>query len=45
MFTGPDDPRLVGCARVSTGAQDLDLQPDALLKCGVAGELIFTDNL
>ena len=36
--------RLVGYARVSTGGQDLDLQLDALQKCGVANELIFTDK-
>ncbi len=44
MFTTPDDSRLVGYARVSTGGQDLDLQPDALLKYGVAKEVIFTDK-
>jgi DNA invertase Pin-like site-specific DNA recombinase len=26
MFTPPDDSRLVGYARVSTGGEDLDLQ-------------------
>jgi DNA invertase Pin-like site-specific DNA recombinase len=36
--------RLVGYARVSTGCQDLDLQLDALEKCGIARELIFTDK-
>jgi len=44
MFIAPDDSRLVGYARVSTGGQDLDLQLDALLKYGVAKELIFTDK-
>jgi DNA invertase Pin-like site-specific DNA recombinase len=44
MFTAPDDFRLVGYARVSTGSQDLDLQLDALQKYGVAKELIFTDK-
>ena len=44
MFTPPDDSRLVGYARVSTGGQALDLQLDALQKCGVAKELIFTDK-
>ena len=44
MFTAPDDSRLVGYARVSTGSQDLDLQLDALQKYGVAKELIFTDK-
>jgi len=43
-FTAPDGSRLVGYARVSTGGQDLDLQLDALAKCGVAKELIFTDK-
>ena len=36
--------RLVGYARVSTQDQDLALQIDALLKYGVAKELIFTDK-
>jgi DNA invertase Pin-like site-specific DNA recombinase len=44
MFTTPDDSRLVGYARVSTGSQDLDLQLDALQKCGVAKGLIFIDK-
>ena len=44
MFTPPDDSRLVGYARVSTGGQDLDLQLDALQKYGVAKDLIFTDK-
>ena len=44
MFTAPDDSRLVGYARVSTGSHDLDLQIDALQKYGVAKELIFTDK-
>jgi DNA invertase Pin-like site-specific DNA recombinase len=44
MFTAPDDFRLVGYARVSTGSQDLDLQLDALQKFGVSKELIFTDK-
>ena len=44
MCTAPDDSRLVGYARVSTGSQDLDLQIDALQRYGVAKELIFTDK-
>ena len=44
MLTVPDDSRLVGYARVSTGSQDLDLQLDALQKSGVAKGLIFTDK-
>ena len=44
MFTAPDNSRLVGYAHVSTGGQDLNLQLDALLKYGVAKELIFTDK-
>jgi DNA invertase Pin-like site-specific DNA recombinase len=45
MSAPPDDSRLVGYARVSTGVgQDLDLQLDALQKLGVAKELIFTDK-
>jgi predicted site-specific integrase-resolvase len=36
--------RLVGYARVSTQDQDLALQIDALIRCGVAKELIFTDK-
>ena len=44
MFTAPDESRLVGYARVSTGSQDLDLQLDALQKHGVAKGLIFTDK-
>jgi len=40
----PDCPRLVGYARVSTQDQDLALQIDALIRCGVAKELIFTDK-
>jgi DNA invertase Pin-like site-specific DNA recombinase len=44
MIPSSPDARLVGYARVSTGSQDLDLQLDALEKCGVAKELIFTDK-
>ena len=44
MSPATSDVRLVGYARVSTGSQDLDLQLDALEKCGVAKELIFTDK-
>jgi DNA invertase Pin-like site-specific DNA recombinase len=40
----PDCARLVGYARVSTQDQDLALQIDALIRCGVAKELIFTDK-
>jgi len=39
-----DSARLVGYARVSTQEQDLALQIDALLKFGVAKDLIFTDK-
>ena len=39
-----DCARLVGYARVSTQDQDLALQIDALIRCGVAKELIFTDK-
>ena len=39
-----DCARLVGYARVSTQDQDLALQIDALIRCGVAQELIFTDK-
>lgn len=39
-----DGARLVGYARVSTQDQDLALQIDALLKYGVAKDLIFTDK-
>jgi DNA invertase Pin-like site-specific DNA recombinase len=39
-----DSARLVGYARVSTQDQDLALQIDALIRCGVAKELIFTDK-
>ena len=39
-----DCTRLVGYARVSTQDQDLALQIDALLKFGVAKDLIFTDK-
>ena len=44
MFVASDGARLVGYARVSTQDQDLALQIDALLKYGVAKELIFTDK-
>ena len=44
MITPCDGARLVGYARVSTQDQDLALQIDALLKYGVAKELIFTDK-
>jgi DNA invertase Pin-like site-specific DNA recombinase len=44
MFVAPGDSRLVGYARVSTGAQDLDLQLDSLERHGVAKGLIFTDK-
>src|SRR5476651_1541806 len=44
MFVASDGARLVGYARVSTQDQDLALQIDALLKYGVAKELIFTDR-
>ena len=44
MFAASDGARLVGYARVSTQDQDLALQIDALLKYGVAKELIFTDK-
>ncbi len=44
MIPFPDGSRLVGYARVSTQDQDLALQIDALLKYGVAKELIFTDK-
>jgi DNA invertase Pin-like site-specific DNA recombinase len=44
MSPATPEVRLVGYARVSTGSQDLDLQLDALERCGVAKELIFTDK-
>ncbi len=44
MIATSDGARLVGYARVSTQDQDLALQIDALLKYGVAKELIFTDK-
>jgi predicted site-specific integrase-resolvase len=44
MIAASDGTRLVGYARVSTQDQDLALQIDALLKCGVAKDLIFTDK-
>lgn len=44
MIPATPDARLVGYARVSTGSQDLDLQIDALEKCGVERKLIFTDK-
>jgi DNA invertase Pin-like site-specific DNA recombinase len=44
MIAISDGARLVGYARVSTQDQDLALQIDALLNCGVAKELIFTDK-
>lgn len=44
MIAVSDGARLVGYARVSTQDQDLALQIDALLKYGVAKELIFTDK-
>jgi len=44
MIAASDGARLVGYARVSNQDQDLALQIDALLKYGVAKELIFTDK-
>ena len=44
MVSAFDGARLVGCARVSTQDQDFALQIDALLKFGVARDLIFTDK-
>jgi len=44
MIAAFDGARLVGYARVSTQDQDLALQIDALLKYGVAKDLIFTDK-
>jgi DNA invertase Pin-like site-specific DNA recombinase len=44
MIAASEGARLVGYARVSTQDQDLALQIDALLKYGVAKELIFTDK-
>lgn len=37
--------RLVGYARVSTNAQELQLQTDALLKAGVPKKLVFVDKI
>ncbi len=37
--------RLVGYGRVSTNAQELQLQTDALLKAGVPKRLIFVDKI
>jgi hypothetical protein len=36
--------RLTGYAGVSTGGRELDREPDALQKYGVAKSLIFTDK-
>src|SRR5262249_43087115 len=36
---------LIGYARVSTNAQNLDLQRDALIKAGVAAKDIYTDKV
>lgn len=44
MIITSDGARLVGYARVSTQDQDLALQIDALLRYGVAKDLIFTDK-
>jgi DNA invertase Pin-like site-specific DNA recombinase len=37
--------RLIGYARVSTNAQELQLQTDALLKAGVPKRLVFLDKI
>jgi len=44
VIVSSDGARFVGYARVSTQDQDLALQIDALLKYGVAKDLIFTDK-
>jgi len=39
------EPRLIGCARVSTDDQDLSLQIDALTRQGIPQDAIFRDEL
>lgn len=44
QFDPPEDPRLVGYARVSTGEQRLDLQLDALRRAGVMEDNLHVDD-
>ena len=45
MIQTVPDGRLVGYARVSTDDQNLTLQLDSLIACGVTKDLLFTDKI